>query len=149
MNEGLKTSQAGLDLITKWEGLKLQTYICPAGKPTIGVGHVVLSGENFAGGITREKALEILASDVEKFERGIQRNISVPLSQNQFDALVSWTYNVGPAAMAKSTLMSHHNAGRVTDAANEFARWNRAGGKPMAGLTRRRKAEADLYRSLT
>ncbi|MFN3991270.1 MAG: lysozyme [Erythrobacter sp.] len=96
---------------------------------------------------TREQADMRFREHLAEFERAVNSGIKVPTTQNQFDAMVSLTYNIGAQALRRSTLLSHHNARRFNDAANEFLRWNRAGGRVMAGLTRRREAERRLYLS--
>jgi lysozyme len=159
---GMKTAAPGIALMKEFEGLarvrpdgRIEAYPDPGtgGEPwTIGWGST--GQDPFNGGRirkgtiwTREQADTRFRQHLAQFEAAVNKAIKVPTTQNQFDALVSWTYNVGEAAMAKSTLISHHNARRFNDAANEFLRWNRAGGRVMAGLTRRREAERKLYLS--
>lgn len=141
-------SQAGIALIKSFEGLRLKAYPDPAtgGEPwTIGVGHT--GGVRPGDVITEARADEMLREDLSRFERAVNR-FAPTTTQGQFDALVSLAFNVGEAALARSTLVRRHNAGDHAGAAAELARWNRAAGKVMAGLTRRRAAEARLYRGV-
>lgn len=152
-NSARKTSDEGIALIKRFEGLRLQAYPDPGSgsEPwTIGIGTTVYpSGEKVRPGdvITEAQAEEYLRHDLARFEAAVNQATEGVATQGQFDALTSFTYNVGPGAMAGSTLIRKHKAGDYTAAAQQFARWNRAGGRVMAGLTRRRAAEAALYRS--
>lgn len=141
----MRISQHGLDLIKEFEGLRLSAYICPAGVPTIGYG--TTAGVKVGQTITKERAEEMLRADVAAFERHVLRLVKVPLTQGQFDALVAFVYNVGAGAFEKSTMLRQLNAGLYADAARQFDRWNKAGGKVLAGLTRRRAAERALFES--
>lgn len=143
----MKTSPRGLDLIAKWEGCRLNVYKDAAGKDTIGIGHLVKFGESWPNGITREQAEELLAKDIAWAERGVNRVVSVDLNQQQFDALVSFTFNLGLDAFERSTLLMRVNAARFADVPMELTRWNKAGGKSLLGLARRRVAEAELFLS--
>lgn len=140
----MKTSPNGRALIRKAEGDRLTAYYCPAGVLTIGVGH---TGPDVKPGmtITQAQSDALLSADLAKFEAAVSRNVKVPLTQNQFDALVSFTYNLGEGALRSSTLLRMLNAGDYTGAAAQFARWDKAGGKVLAGLTKRRAAEAALF----
>lgn len=132
-----------LDLIKKFEGCKLKSYKCPAGIWTIGYGHTgpaVVEGLE----INQAAADAYLAADVGTFADSVAKLVKTA-TQAQFDALVSFAFNVGAGALKKSTLLRLHNAGSYESAAAEFMRWNKAGGVVLAGLTRRRKSEADLY----
>jgi lysozyme len=142
----MKTSQAGLDFIAEHEGLELTAYPDPGsgGEPwTIGVGraHGVKQGDT----CTKHEALQWLAEDVETAEKAVLRMVDVPLSQNQFDALVSFVFNCGAGNFEKSTLLKLLNAGDYDGAKGQFPRWNKAAGREMAGLTKRRHAEAALF----
>lgn len=139
-----KTGPRGLALIKSFEGLRLQAYTCPAGVLTIGYGS---TGPHVRPGmrITEQQADALLLSDLSRFEAAVTGAVRVPLTQAQFDALVSFTFNVGVAALRSSTLLRKLNAGDYAGAAAEFARWNKAGGKVLAGLTRRRAAERALF----
>lgn len=148
----MQTSTTGRELITKFEGCILKAYWCPAGILTIGIGHTSADGSpTVAAGmiITRDEADTILARDLLSFEDSVTRLVKVPLNQNQFDALISFTFNLGAGALKGSTLLRKLNAGDYAGAASEFAKWNKAGGKVLAGLTRRRTAEAELFRAAT
>jgi len=143
----VKTSKAGADSIKSREGLRLKAYPDPAtgGEPwTIGVGH---TGPDVYPGmvISADQADDMLRRDLEKFERGIERLVTVPLTQNQFDALVSLTFNIGLGNFGGSTLLRKLNARDYNGAADEILRWNRAAGKVMPGLTRRREAERNQF----
>lgn len=147
----MKTSSSGLDLIKEFEGLRLQTYRCPAGVLTIGYGHTSAAGPPTVTPtmrISQAEANHILASDLGKYESAVSSAVTVPLKQNQFDALVSFCYNVGPGAFSKSTLVKKLNRGEYDAVPAELMKWNKANGKELSGLTRRRRAEAKLWRGL-
>ena len=146
MTEISKIGKAGLDLIKSFEGWRDTAYICPAGVLTIGYGS---TGPHVKAGmkITPERGEDLLREDLDRFEKAVTRLVTVPLRQNQYDALVSFAFNVGISALERSTLLKRVNARLFDQAAAEFAKWNRAGGRPLAGLTRRRAAEAALFRS--
>lgn len=139
----MKTSNAGLDLIKKYEGCRLTAYKCPAGVWTIGYGHT--NGVKKGQKISRKQAENFLREDIGKFENGVKKAVSVRLTQNQFDALVSFTYNVGLGAFKTSTLRRKLNAGDYAGASKEFLKWNKAGGVVLDGLKRRRNAEKALF----
>jgi len=139
-----------LDIIKKWEGLRLEGYICPAGVPTIGYGH---TGPNVSVGmkITQADADALLASDVERFAKAVDNQIKVPLTNNQRCALISFTFNVGVGALLDSTLRKRLNNGENPQkvAMEELPRWNKGGGEILEGLVRRRRDELDLFLSGT
>ena len=139
----MQISKAGLDLIKQFEGLYLQAYRCPAGVPTIGYGHT--AGVAMGQTITQQQADDYLRRDVRMFERAVERLVKVPLTQGQFDALVSFAFNLGEGALAQSTLLRLLNAGDYAGAAAQFDRWNKAGGRVLPGLVRRRAAERALF----
>lgn len=141
----MKVNQQGLDFIARWEGVVLHVYKDVVGIPTIGVGHVLLPGESFPNGITREQALAILAKDVLKCENGIAKYITQPLNQNQFNALASFTFNCGVGALQTSTVRRKLNNGDYQGAADALLMWCKAGGKVNAGLLNRRKDERRLF----
>jgi lysozyme len=143
----MRTSQVGIDLIKNYEGFSPAIYPCPAGIPTVGYGHVVLKHEKFPPTITKQEAEKILQQDLVQFENSVNNLIKVPLNQNQFDALVSFTFNLGGGALQRSTLRQRLNRGEYRDAANEFTKWVFAGGRRLRGLVRRREAERDLFLS--
>lgn len=139
----MKTSQAGIDLIKEFEGVRLAAYRCPAGVPTIGYGHT--KGVEMGDTVTVIEAEELLREDLEVFENGVNKLVEVPLEQHQFDALVSFAFNLGLGNLKNSTLLRLLNQGLYTDAANQLTRWNRAGGQVLAGLVRRRSAERRMF----
>lgn len=141
----MKTGHRGLSLIKLFEGLRLQQYKCPAGYWTIGYGHLVKSGEQIPLIVSEEDANRWLEQDLRIAERAIGRFVRVALNQNQFDALVSFTFNLGTGALQRSTLRQKLNRGEYGDAASEFGRWVFAGGQRLKGLVRRRQAEASLF----
>lgn len=145
----MKTSEHGLGLLAGWEGEVDHVYPDQAGIPTIGVGHRLRPGESFPNGITHEQALEILSKDVATAEAGVNADVKVPLSQNQFDATVSFTFNDGCGALAKSTLLQLLNEGNYAGAAAHFTDWDHIsqGGKLVVSeaLLNRRRAEAALF----
>ena len=149
----MQTSDNGMNLIKNSEGFRGNAYPDPAtgGRPyTVGHGTTVYpSGMPVKLGdkVTEQQADAYLRNDVKKFESAVSNAVKVKLTQGQFDALVSFTYNVGPANMASSTLIKKLNAGDVKGATDEFPRWNKAAGKVMAGLTTRRAAELALFLS--
>jgi len=149
----LTTSRKGIDLIHSFEGLRLDAYPDPdtGGAPwTIGWGATTdLQGKPIKPGTkwTREQADERFAVHLAKFEADVNRILNGAITtQGQFDALVSFAYNCGVGNLEGSTLMRMHKAGNYEGAAGQFLRWNKAAGKVMRGLTRRREAEAKLYR---
>lgn len=139
----MKTSARGIALIEQFEGLRLQSYQDGAGVQTIGYGHTdkVKEGDT----CTSAQADEWLESDVAQAERAVNALVKVPLNQNQFDALVSFTYNLGWAALEGSTLLRLLNAGATQIAAAEFSKWDHVAGVVSAGLLRRRQAEQALF----
>lgn len=139
----MRVSDTGIALIQEFEGLKLTAYRDPVGIWTIGYGHTRTARAGMR--ITNEQAVALMREDLAMFERCVERAVLAKINQNQFDALVSWAYNVGCGAMAKSTLIRKLNAGDRDGAADELLRWNKAGGKVLAGLSRRRRAERELF----
>lgn len=141
----MKTSETGIALIKHYEGLQLNPYICPAGKATIGYGH---TGPDVVFGITitEADADKLLREDLHFAERGVETYVRVPLTQGQFDALVSFTYNLGVGAMRDSTLLKKVNAMDFEGAAAEFGKWVHGGGRVLPGLIKRRAAEVALFR---
>lgn len=140
----MKTSDNGLKAITKHEGVMLERYLDVAGYPTIGVGHLIVEGEDYTS-ITYEEAMELLAKDVEVAEQCVLRNVKVELEQHEFDALVSFIFNVGCGAFAKSTMLRKLNNGDKEGAAKEFPRWCKAGGREVQGIKNRREKEMVLF----
>lgn len=142
----MNTSQKGVDLIKASEGLELKAYKDSVGVVTIGYGHT--GPDVFMGQvITAAQAEAILKADLMKFEKGIAELVKVPLNPNQHAALVSFSFNLGLGNLRSSTLLRKLNSMDYAGAASEFERWNRAGGKILAGLTKRRLAEKALFLS--
>ncbi len=138
-------TSSGINLIKRFEGFSSTVYICPAGYPTIGYGHVVLDHEDFSGGVTEAEGENLLRQDVTVAEQAVLRLINVPLTDGQFDALVSFTYNLGSGALQRSSLRRVVNRNHHTDVPRQLRRWVYAGGKRLKGLVWRREAEARLY----
>lgn len=144
----MKLSQRGIDLIKQFEGYSSKAYPDPAtgGAPwTIGYG--TTNGVKPGMVITAEQAEKMLRDDVAKLESGVSALLTAPTTQGQFDAMVSLAYNIGLGNFGKSTLLKKHNARCYTCAADQFRVWNRANGKVMNGLTKRRSAEREVYMS--
>jgi len=139
----MEISQLGIDLIKRFEGCRLTAYKCPAGIWTIGYGHTgnVQKGQK----ITQEEADRLLKADLIVHCNNVSRLVRVPLNQNQFDALVSFEYNVGYGNFAKSTLLKLINQKKYDEAAEQFKLWKYARGVVLAGLVRRRAAEKALF----
>ncbi|ANI29459.1 muraminidase [Yersinia entomophaga] len=149
----MQISSTGINLIKQFEGCKLTAYPDPGtgGAPwTIGYGwtHPV-DGKPVVRGMTIDQptADRLLKCGVVQFEQGVNQMLKIGVTQNQFDALVSLAYNIGTRALSTSTLMKKVNAGDAKGAADEFLKWNKAGGKEMKGLTNRRAAERELFLS--
>jgi lysozyme len=142
----MKISKNGIELIKTYEGFSAKIYLCPAGKLTIGYGHLVQNAEKFSpAGITDDFAEILLKQDVSVAECALNRLLKVAVTQNRFDALASFTYNLGAKALEKSTLLRLINAGEPEKAATEFSKWIFAGGKAQSGLKKRRNAEMQLF----
>ncbi len=142
-----RISKYGLDLIRHFESFAPAIYICPAGYPTIGYGHLITEAnkQQFLDGVDEAQAQELLQQDVQKAERAVLRLITVPLTPGQFDALASFTFNLGGGALQRSTLRRKINREEHTDAPAEFMKWVWAGGRKFKGLVRRRAAECSFY----
>ena len=139
----MNIGQKGIDLIKHFEGCELNAYKCPAGVWTIGYGHIKGVSEGMS--ITQEQAEQMLLDELKEYENYINELVVVDLSQNQFDALVSWVYNLGPANLKSSTLLKVLNSGDYAGVPDQIERWNKAGGKVLEGLIRRRLAESSLF----
>ena len=139
----MKTSSKGIELIKEHEGFSSRAYLCPAGKWTIGYGHT--GGVKSGDVISKWQAEELLRKDVLTAERAVNRQ-RLPLNQNQFDALVSFTFNLGVGSLQRSTLLRRARV-NVNDPgiAAEFKKWVYGGGRVLPGLVKRRQAEATLY----
>lgn len=145
-----KIGTKGLDLIKSFEGLKLKPYLCPANVPTVGYGSTFYENDKKVKltdpSITEQRASELLLDSLKGFEKYVDSYCRDDINQNQFDALVSFCYNLGPANLKSSTLLKKANVNpNDPTIAQEFLRWNKAGGRALKGLTKRRQAESDLY----
>ena len=145
------TSQRGRALIEKHEGLRLLPYLCPAGIPTVGFGNTFYSNGRRVTmqdpPLTRSEANELLTAILARFEKSINTLVTQPITQNQFDALVSFVYNVGTEAFRRSTLLRviNSNPGNYAEIERQFLRWDKAGGRVLPGLVARRRDEFNLY----
>ena len=139
----MEISQEGLSLIKKFEGCELESYKCAAGVWTIGYGST--NGVEEGMEISQERADMLLLEDVEVFEEAVNKLVEVSLEQNQFDALVSWTFNLGSTNLQNSTLLKVLNNKDYEGVPAQIKRWNKAGGEVLQGLVRRREAEALLF----
>ncbi len=139
----MKTSKTGINIIKQFEGFSAKPYLCSGGFWTIGYGHKIINTKFNI--ITEEYAEELLLQDLLYSELSVTRNIKYRLNQNQFDALVSLTFNIGGAALQRSTLRQKINKQELTYIRQEFLRWNKAGGKIILGLIIRRNIEAQLF----
>ena len=141
-------SKTGIDLISSFEGIRLNAYDDGVGVWTIGIGTTVYPNGNKVkkGDVcTIDQAKSYFTHDLKRFESSVNNLVKVPLTQNQFDALVSLTYNIGQTAFSNSTLLKKLNSKDYQGAADQFLRWNKGGGKVMKGLVRRREAERALF----
>ncbi|HDT2136503.1 TPA: lysozyme [Enterobacter roggenkampii] len=146
----MQTSDKGIALIKEFEGCKLTAYQDSVGVWTIGYGWTQpVDGKPIRAGMTinQETAERLLKTGLVSYESDVSRLVKVGLTQGQFDALVSFTYNLGARSLSTSTLLRKLNAGDYAGAADEFLHWNKAGGKVLNGLTRRREAERALFLS--
>jgi len=139
----MKISAEGLALIKKFEGCELEAYKCSAGVWTIGYGHTKGVEEGMT--ITKDQAEEMLLEELVEYEKAVEEAVHNQLDQCMFDALVSWTYNLGPTNLNSSTMLKVLNAGEYDEVPAQIKRWNKAGGKVLEGLIRRREAEALLF----
>lgn len=139
----MRINNKGLELIKKYEGCRLLAYKCPAGVWTIGYGHT--AGVKSGMAITKADAERLLLQDLKRFEEGVEALVKVPLTSNQFSALVSFAFNCGISALRSSTLLKKLNVGDLNGAAREILRWDKVNKKPVEGLTKRRKEEQQLF----
>lgn len=142
----MKISENGIELIKRLEGLKLNSYKCPAGVWTIGYGH---TGKDVTAGqkITADQAEKLLANDIQSICYPALNQVKVPLSQNQFDALCSFVFNIGQNNFLSSTLFKLLNSGRYKQASQQFSRWVFSNHVKLSGLVTRRDAECRLFNS--
>ena len=156
----MQMSENGQKLLAQWEGKRNKVYDDSAGLPTIGVGHLLTQEENSTGkitingqaidysqGLTDQQVMDLLAQDLVRFEQAVQNEVRVDLNQNQFDALVSFSFNVGTQAFKNSTLLKVLNDGQYDEVPNQLRRWVKAGGKTVQGLVNRRENEINLWNS--
>lgn len=144
------TGVNGIELIKKYEGFRSKPYMCPAGVPTIGYGATYYPNKERVRmtdpEVSEAQAVDMLKSMLKNYEAGVNRYVQRTLSQNQFDALVSFAYNLGVGALQKSTLLKKVNINPCDSAIKgEFNKWVRANGRVLSGLVKRRKEEAELY----
>ena len=146
----MKASKECLKMLAHHEGVRQKPYKCPAGLWTVGVGHLIGDGKTLPDSwnktFTLDEVYDILAKDVARFERGVNKYITVPLRQNEFDALVSFSFNLGLGVLQRSTLRQALNRGDKEGAIASLLKYNKAGGKVLKGLDIRRKDEAALFR---
>lgn len=143
----MRTSKKGIELLKRFEGFMPEAYRCPAGVLTIGYGHT--SGVREGDRVTEEEAEKLLRSDLMDAEEDVERLVRVPLTQNQFDALVSFVYNVGMGSFFSSTLLKKiNNDPNDPTIPDEFRKWVKAAGETLPGLVKRRDAEAKMYAGL-
>lgn len=145
----MKLSKEGFKLLIKLEGLKLSPYLDSAGIPTIGIGNTFYEdGKKVTmkdKPITLLRAVRLAKKVLEKFEKSVNTEVNVTISQNRFDSLVCFCYNVGIHAFSRSSVLRLLNENKIKEAANSFLLWNKAGGKESKGLTNRRKIERELF----
>lgn len=140
----MKINDLGINLIKQYEGLRLETYLDAVGVLTVGYGN---TGPHVTPGlkITESQANKLLLDDIARFEKGVSDLVKTTINTNEFSALVCFSFNVGLSNLGNSTLLKLLNNNQKADAANQFLRWNKAGGKVLNGLTKRRKSEMDLF----
>lgn len=141
----LTLTPEGAEFIARFESFRATPYRCPAGKLTVGYGHVILPDEGLPVAMAQDTALALLLQDATREAAPVVRALAMPLTSYQADALISLSFNCGGRAIARSTLIQRLNAGLLSDAAEEFLKWNRIGKVESRGLTRRRQAERDLF----
>ncbi|MBK8319410.1 MAG: lysozyme [Betaproteobacteria bacterium] len=154
----MQVGQSGKKLFQEWEGLELNEYLDSGGAPTIGVGHLMTRSERMSGkiiingkgvvyrkGLTVQQCWDLLDQDLDSAEACVNSMVKVPLNQNQFDALVSFVFNVGNNAFRDSTLLKVLNAGHFDQVPTQLRRWIRDNGKIVKGLINRREKEISLW----
>jgi lysozyme len=141
----MNTSQAGIDAIKDYEGVRLKAYDDGVGVWTIGVGHT--KGVHRGDVVTMDQVDEFLRADLEDAEDAVNNNVKVPLTQGQFDSLVSWTFNLGGGALRSSTMLKLLNQKKYQEAADQMLLWSKAGGRVLPGLVKRRAAERAMFLS--
>lgn len=154
----MQVGQAGKQLFKEWEGLRTHVYLDSGGEPTIGIGHLLTRDERasgkiwingqpvrYANGLTEQQCWDLLEQDLDIAEAAVNDRVIVPLTQNQFDALVSFAFNVGAEAFRKSTLVRALNQGQYDQVPTQLRRWVRDNGVVVPGLVNRREKEIDLW----
>jgi lysozyme len=154
----MQTSEHGLQLLQQWEGFRTNIYKDAARLPTIGVGHlltkdeltsgkIIINGEpvKYVDGLTEQQVTDLLGQDLHPAEKAVNSGVKIQLDQNQFDALVSFTFNTGSRAFTESTLLKLLNQGKYDEVPNQLRRWVRSGGKVLPGLVNRRENEIKLW----
>jgi lysozyme len=139
--QAMTIDQAGIDFIKLWEGFESHPYMDVAGKATVGIGHLIKPSEDFSSGVTLSQAESLLYDDLEAPEEALQRLVPADCTQNQWNALASFAFNLGVGSL--ETMLAHG----WPEVPQQILRWDRAGGQQVPGLTRRRKAEAALFHS--
>ena len=140
----MQTSRTGIELLKHFEGCELKAYQDSVGVWTIGYGHTKGIYEGLE--ITQSEAEKMLQDELPEYEGYITDKVVPMLQQHEYDALVCWVYNLGPTNLSSSTLLKKLNAGEFKDVPFQMKRWDKAGGQPLLGLTRRRNAEALLFK---
>ncbi|MDC8446468.1 MAG: lysozyme [Nitrosomonas sp.] len=154
----MQVGQAGKQLFKEWEGLRTHVYLDSGGEPTIGIGHLLTRDERasgkiwingqpvrYANGLTEQQCWDLLEQDLDIAEAAVNDRIIVPITQNQFDALVSFAFNVGAEAFRKSTLVRALNQGQYDQVPTQLRRWVRDNGVVVPGLVNRREKEIELW----
>lgn len=157
----MKVGQSGKNLFKEWEGLVTHVYLDSGGEPTIGIGHLLTRSERTSGkiniqgqaisyqnGLTEQQCWDLLDQDLDGAEKAVNEAITVSLNQNQFDALVSFVFNVGTGAFRGSTLLKLLNQGQYDQVPAQLRRWVRDNGKVVQGLVNRREKEIVLWNTL-
>lgn len=139
------TTKKGIALIKSFEGFSPLEYTCIAGKRTIGYGHVLDVEESYIAGVSEAKAEELLSKDLKHAENIVRSKVVVPLKAHQFDALVSFVFNVGAGNFSRSMLLRLLNEGKYEEIPSQLMRWVYVNGALSAGLMRRRHAEAEMF----
>ena len=149
MQNHMQLSTNGFNLLAELEGVILHPYKDSVGIPTIGIGSTYYEDGTKVTmkdkAITKERAIQLAKNVVKSFEARVNKSIVVPMTQNQFDAMVLLCYNIGESGFARSSVVRNFNAGNLQEAADSFLLWNKAGGKVSKGLTNRRQKERNLF----
>jgi lysozyme len=154
----MQVGQQGKNLFKEWEGLVMHEYLDSGGAPTIGIGHLLTRSERTSGkiiiggqaldyrnGLTEQQCWDLVDQDLDSVEATVNEAVTVPLNQNQFDALVSFAFNVGNGAFRGSTLLKQLNQGQYEQVPTQLSRWNKDNGHVVQGLINRREKEITLW----